>query len=40
MDKKLYDTIKINDLKEMLNKTRELYGDKPAYQIKVSEGNY
>lgn len=40
MDKKLYDTIEINDLKEMLNKTRKLYGNRPAYQIKVSEGNY
>ena len=37
MDKKLYDTIKINDLKEMLNKTRELYDIRP-YEYKGGTG--
>ena len=34
MSEKLYETIEITDLKDMLNKTKELYGDKPAYKIK------
>ena len=32
--------LKINDLKDMLNKTGRLYADKPAYRIKVEEGKY
>ena len=27
MSEKLYETIEITDLKDMLNKTKELYGD-------------
>lgn len=27
-------TIKITDIKDMLNKTRDLYGDKPAYKLR------
>ncbi len=32
--------IQITDLKDMLNKTGEIYGDRPGYKIKVSEGKY
>lgn len=30
----------VSDLKDMLNKTRELYGDRPGYKIKLEEGKY
>ena len=40
MDKKLYDYIEIRDLKDMLNKTRKLYGERPAYKIRTEEGKY
>ncbi len=40
MSKKLYDCINITDLKDMLNKTRKIYGEKPAYKIRVEEGKY
>lgn len=40
MDKKLYNYLEITDLKDMLNKTRKLYGDKPAYKIRIDEGKY
>ena len=30
----------VRDLKDMLNKTRELYGDRPGYKIKNEEGKY
>ena len=40
MSKRIYDYLKINDLKDMLNKTEKLYADKPAYKIKVEEGKY
>ena len=39
MSEKLYETIEITDLKDMLNKTKELYGDKPAYKIKQKDEN-
>ena len=32
--------IKITDLKDMLKKSGELYGNRPAYKIKESTGNY
>ena len=32
--------IQITDLKDMLNKTGEIYGDRPGYKIKVAEGKY
>ena len=32
--------LQITDLKDMLNKTRELYGNKPGYKIKVGDGKY
>ena len=40
MNKRIYDYLKINDLKEMLNKTGELYANRPAYKFKVEEGKY
>ncbi len=40
MDKQIYDHLEITDLKDMLNKTRKLYGEKPAYKIKVENGKY
>lgn len=30
----------VSDLKDMLNKTRELYGERPGYKIKLEEGKY
>lgn len=32
--------IEITDLKDMLDKTRELYAERPAYKIKISENQY
>jgi len=32
--------LEIIDLKDMLNKTKELYGKRPAYKIRISENNY
>lgn len=40
MEKRLYDYLEITDLKDMLNKTRKLYAQKPAYKIKNEEGKY
>ena len=40
MSEKLYETIEISDLKDMLNKTKKIYGEKPAYKIKQEEGKY
>lgn len=40
MDKILYDYLKITDLKDMLNKTRDLYATRPAYKIKLENGRY
>lgn len=40
MDKQIYDHLEITDLKDMLNKTRKLYGERPAYKIKTEEGKY
>ena len=34
MEDKNNDFIEITDLKDMLNKTKELYGDKIAYKIR------
>lgn len=34
MQEKLYDYLEITDLKDMLNKTKKLYGEKIAYKIK------
>ncbi|MBR4110550.1 MAG: AMP-binding protein [Clostridia bacterium] len=32
--------IVINDLKDMLNKTKEMFAERPAYKIKVAPGEY
>ena len=40
MNKRIYDYLEIEDLKDMLNKTGKLYAEKPAYKIKVEEGKY
>lgn len=32
--------LKFNDLKDMLNKTRDMFADRPAYKIKVARGEY
>ena len=34
------EVLKVTDLKDMLNKTGELYGDRPGYTIKIGEGKY
>jgi long-chain acyl-CoA synthetase len=40
MDKKIYDTLEITDLKDMLNKTGNLYSERPAYKLRAGEGKY
>ena len=40
MNKRLYDYIDIKDLKDMLKKSGEKYGDKIAYQIKLEQNKY
>ncbi len=40
MEKRLYKHLEITDLKDMLNKTNKLYGDRPAYKIKIAQGKY
>ena len=40
MGKRLYEYTKIRDLKGMLNKSGEQYGDKLAYQIKIEKNKY
>lgn len=40
MDKIIYDCLEITDLKDMLNKTRKIYASKPAYKIRIAEGQY
>lgn len=40
MSERLYNYIKITDLKNMLKKTEKQYADKIAYQIKIKEGIY
>ena len=40
MDKRIYDHLEITDLKDMLNKTKKLYGEKSAYKIKIENGKY
>ena len=32
--------IEVTDLKDMLEKTGKLYGDRPGYKIKLGEGKY
>ena len=40
MSKKLYECIEITDLKDMLNKTKDIYANRPAYKIRNGEGKY
>lgn len=40
MSKRLYNYIEITDLKDMLNKTRNLYGERPAYKIRIEDEKY
>ena len=40
MSKKLYETIEITDLKDMLNKTKDIYEDKVAYKIRDGKDGY
>ncbi|MCI8353011.1 MAG: AMP-binding protein [Clostridia bacterium] len=40
MDRKLYSYTEITDLKDMLNKTKDMYKDKIAYKIKIEAGKY
>lgn len=40
MSERLYDYMKITDLKDMLKKSGKKYADKIAYQIKIEEGIY
>jgi long-chain acyl-CoA synthetase len=40
MSKKIYEYIEISDLKDMLNKTRKIYGDEIAYKIRCGEKSY
>ena len=40
MSKRLYEYTKITDLKDMLKKSGEQYGNKIAYQIKKEDGSY
>ena len=40
MSERLYKTIEIENLKDMLNKTKNLYADKIAYKIKIDKGQY
>ena len=39
MEKRIHEYLKFTDLKDMLKKTGELYGDKPAYKFKTDEPN-
>ncbi len=40
MNKRIYDSLKITDLKDMLDKTRNMYANRPAYQIRNKDGKY
>lgn len=40
MSEEFNDYMKSTDLKDMLNKTKELYKDRPAYKIKIEKENY
>ena len=40
MSERLYDYIEIKDLKDMLNKTRNMYGKKIAYKIRMQDNQY
>lgn len=40
MSERLYSYLQITDLKDMINKTNKLYGERPAYKIKITDGKY
>ena len=40
MNNNLNEVIEISNLKDMLNKTRELYADNIAYKLRIEENNY
>ena len=40
MEEKIYKCLEINNLKDMLNKTKNLYGNRPAYKIRVDSEEY
>lgn len=40
MNERIYNYLEITDLKDMLNKTKIMYSEKPAYKIKKDEGKY
>ncbi len=40
MSERLYDYIEIKNLKEMLNKTRNIYAKKTAYKIRIQDNQY
>ncbi len=40
MSERLYEYLEISDLKDMLNKTKDLYGNRPAYKIRDKENKY
>ena len=40
MDKRLYEIVEIKDLKDMLNKTKSLYGNRVAFKIATGENKY
>ena len=40
MSEKLYDYIEIENLKDMLNKTRNMYSKKTAYKIRIQDNQY
>lgn len=37
MQKRIHEIVEIRDLKDMLKKSGELYGDRPAYRFKTAE---
>ena len=40
MEERLYEYMEITDLKDMLNKSGEKYGEKIAYKIKIEKEKY
>ena len=37
MEERIHEIVEISDLKDMLKKSGELYGDRPAYRFKTEE---
>ena len=40
MSKRLYEIVEIKDLKDMLNKTKVLYGNRVAFKVAEGEDKY